>query len=54
VVNTIATVLHYVSSLSDYFFPKPSLVTILVIVGAIAGVGYLIRRRKAKKAEAQA
>lgn len=44
VVNTLATILHWVRSLSDYFFPKPSAIILVAGIACIAGGIYYYRR----------
>jgi hypothetical protein len=43
-VNQLAGILHFVFSLTDYFYPQPGLLTILLVAGL--GIGaYLFSRQ---------
>ena len=44
-VNQLASILHFVFSLTDYFYPQPGLLTMLLVAGL--GIGaYLFSRQK--------
>ncbi len=45
VVNTLATIIHWIFSITDYFFPKPSAL-VLTGLACIAGGIYYVMRRK--------
>jgi len=43
-VNQLASILHFVFSLTDYFYPQPGLMTILLVAG-LGIVAYLFSRQ---------